>query len=171
MKETVTQEEFDNFKLKVINFINGLFKEGIAMYPTVFLKPFNKRYKTAPLPNELFETEQRKDIAAETIKDMVKTAESPMMCFATEAWSAKMDRENYDPDNIPRPSQLPEDQRDEVVFLTFEAIDKPSYLMSFLKIKNEDGSFKLKVHPIMSDTKMNDTTRPEGRFVNFYSKV
>jgi len=173
MNKTVTQEEFDNFKLKVITYIHQFYRgaKGTSILPTIFLKAFNKNYKTAPLPIELFETERRKDIAAETIKDMVKVSESPMMCFATEAWSARLDKTDVDPNNLPKPSELPEDQRDEVIFLTFEAIDKSSYLMSFIKNIQEDGSVKLKLHPVMNEG-INDTEqRSEGRFVNFYSGI
>ena len=171
MNKHITPEEFDEFKLRVINVITkdldqyGSDNSTFELMPTIYLKAFNKTYKACPLPGELFASEDLKDLVVKLAKDMIQEAESPMMCFVTEGYQAKMPSD-VDINNLPRPSQLPEDQREEVVFLCFESINLDQYCMSFIKEYNNDTK-KWKLTPQIWDT--NPNVKAKGRFANFYT--
>ena len=169
----VTQEEFDAFKLRVINAIMkdidkyGTKNSTFEFQPTLYLKPFNNKYKCAPLPGQLFQDDRLKDLAVNLTKEMIKLSESPMMSFTTEGYQAKVAKD-IDINSLPRPSQLPEDQREEVVFLCFECINLNQYCVSFIKEYNKDTQ-KWKLTP--SDFgRGEERASAEGRFSNFYSK-
>ena len=175
----ITQEEFDTFKVRVINKCMkdikeyGSNKSNFEFHPSIYLKAFNKTYKEIPLPGELFGSDHGKDICVNIIKKMITTAESPVVCFATEGYQAQIDKDNVDINNLPRPSELPEDQRDEVLFMSFEAHNLPPYFISFTKeYDKESNAWSLKPHPRLRDALKEQGTpslSETGRFSNFYS--
>jgi hypothetical protein len=169
----VTQEEFDAFKLRVINAIMrdvdeyGTKNSNFEFHPTLYLKPYNKNYKIAPLPGQLFMDDDCKDLAVNLSREMIKLSESPMMSFVTEGYQAKISGD-ADLDDLPRPSQLPEDQRDEVIFLCFECKNLDQYCISFIKKYNNETR-KWKLTPSnFGETK--EHVKSSGRFSNFYNK-
>ena len=170
----VTQEEFDAFKLRVINAIMkdidkyGTKNSTFEFQPTLYLKPFNNKYKCAPLPGQLFQDDRLKDLAVNLTKEMIKLSESPMMSFTTEGYQAKVSKD-IDINSLPRPSQLPEDQREEVLFMAFESYNLPSYAISFIKTFDKEYKvWSLKPHPMMSSK--DATASAGGVFSNFYNK-
>ena len=172
-----TQEEYDEFKLRVINFVTNNIKEHgkhdpkYCFGPTLFLKAFNKTNKIAPLPGELFSSQTGKDLAAEICRDMIKMSEASVMCFITEGYAASADAINVDPDNLPRPSQLPPDQRKEVLFLCFEGYKIDQYAICFIKEYNADTrTWKITPDNTFSPSKDElNKARMEGTFTNFYN--
>jgi hypothetical protein len=174
--QKITQQEYDSFKLRVIKQVtDNVIKYGkkepeYVEQPTLYMKAFNRNHKIAPLPHQLFQTEQTKDLAVELIREMIKLSESPIMCFVTEGYQAKVPL-GTDINNLPRPSQLPEDQRDDVIFLAFETYNLEGYTISFLK-KYINDNWKLTPYPMPNDTKVDiHNTKQTGRFSNFYNKV
>ena len=171
----VTQQEFDGFKLRVINSIMDIIKEygqndkTFEIHPTLYLKAFNKTHKICPLPGELFESDSLKDIAIDLSRQMIKESESPMMAFVTEGYQASIHEKNVrDINDLPRPSQLPEDQRDEVIFIAFESVNLNQYMISFIK-KWDDQTQKFNLHPSNMGAEQ-PTGTAAGRFSNFYNK-
>tara|TARA_R100001244_G_scaffold68988_1_gene56479 strand:- start:1456 stop:1995 length:540 start_codon:yes stop_codon:yes gene_type:complete len=176
--QKATQEEYDAFKLRVINAVMKNYKTAecrhYEMTPLVYLKAFNYNHKIAPIPPELFENQVCKELAAKTICDMVKVSESPMMCFVTEGYMAKVHQDKVNLKNLPRPSQLPEDERNEVVFFCFEAKDLEEYSLAFIKEVesiDEDPGFKIKLIPDSINKQIDNGRKMGGTFSNFYSKI
>ena len=174
----ITQEAFDAFKIRVINKCMKDIKEygagnnDFEFHPTLYLKAFNKTNKEIALPGELFSNEKGKEICANVIKEMIVLSESPMMCFITEGYQARLNKKEVDMNNLPRPSELPEDQRDIVLFMCFESYNLPQYFISFIKTYNKDtNTWTLKPHPKVNE--INNSNDPkssvEGKFANFYS--
>jgi|10_taG_2_1085330.scaffolds.fasta_scaffold07495_1 hypothetical protein len=182
--QKITQKEYDEFKLRVINAVMKEYRDlenckngHTDINPLVFLKAFNFNHKIAPLPPQLFDSQELKEIAARTICDMVKVAESPVMCFVTEGLMAKLPK-GVDPSNLPKPSELPEDQRQEIVFLHFESRNLGDYSISFIKkleYINGGSKFKVKLVPDENlkglNQANNKNTSIKGIFSNFYSAV
>tara|TARA_Y100000034_G_scaffold135451_1_gene207413 strand:- start:715 stop:1254 length:540 start_codon:yes stop_codon:yes gene_type:complete len=173
--QKITQEEYDAFKLRVINAVMKDYKAAkcphYEIIPSVYLKAFNYNHKIAPIPPELFENETYKRIAAKTICDMVQESESPVMCFATEGYMAKVGIDEADLDNLPRPSQLPEDQRNEVIFLHFESAELGDYSLTFIKdiIEHSSEDFTIRLIPDKMSKKLNEEGgEVRGLFSNFY---
>ena len=169
----VTQEEFDSFKLRVIETCMKTIKlqdeRDFEFHPCIFLKAFNKTNKQVHIPGPLFQSYDGKEVAANIIRNMVAWSESSMMCFLTEGYQASIPSKDADVNNLPRPSQLPEDQRDEVLFMAFESYNLPSYAISFIKkFDKEYKVWSLKPHPMMSSA--NKEPVGGGVFSNFYTK-
>ena len=172
----ITQEEFDSFKLRVIDkCMKDIKKEDNKRFefqPSIFLKAFNKTNKHVHLPGELFQNDGGKEVAVNIIRNMVKWSESSMMCFITEGYQASIPSKDADVNNLPRPSQLPEDQRDEVLFMAFESYNLPSYAISFIKTFDKEYKiWSLKPHPLMTSKEANAKgCMAGGTFSNFYNK-
>ena len=81
----ITQEEFDTFKVRVINKCMEDIKEygdknnGFEFHPTIYIKAFSTTHKEVPLPGELFDNQKGKDICVNIIKEMLIISESPMI--------------------------------------------------------------------------------------------
>ena len=102
---------------------------------------------------------------------MVQESESPVMCFATEGYMAKVGIHEADLDNLPRPSQLPEDQRNEVIFLHFESAELGDYSLTFIKdiIEHSSEDFTIRLIPDKMSKKLNEEGgEVRGLFSNFY---
>jgi len=181
--QKVTQEEYDAFKLRVINAVMKSYQQAecshYEMMPSVYLKAFNYNHKIAPIPPELFENQVCKEVAAKTICDMIEVSESPIMCFVTEGHMATVPQDGTDGRDLPRPSQLPEDQRHEVVFLHFEAKELGDYSLVFIKevvIGETKDDFQIKLIPYKRCNELNEPSdtganTAAGIFTNFYSKI
>ena len=64
---------------------------------------------------------------------------------------------------------MPKDQRQEVVFLNFEAKNLMGYTLSFIKEIHDNGIMRLKPHPLNKDMNQSNNASAQGRFSNFYN--
>ena len=169
--EKPTKEEINDFKLATLKFVTNLYlNENLRLSPALFLLSKDGYRKKFGLPMEGFESQNGKDAVLEIMLDMIRTSETNIICFASEAWALPREiTENLTKEEAMqmRPSQ--HEERIELLNLWFEFLGENMAAMSF-EIKEENNNLSLIPRDDLT-IEGEDAKSMSGRFVGLLKKA
>lgn len=134
--------------------IHALFAAQHEIYPMVILVKEDKRYQV-PVA---YHNSARKDIVAQGIKDLVKTAEPDVVIYIAEAWTKIIRDKN---DRLPLAISINDPDKTEVVVAQIEFRTGEKFGCE-AKIFVKDNIRQLSMFEVT------DSGRDMGRFVDFF---
>lgn len=177
------EEELNDFKTKVTKMITSRFKEDHEIGPVVFMLALkDKKWQMGVVGGleQLFDSDQGKEMAADLLKEANKEMKPLATAFSSEGWMVESTRDKSHElmDDNGRMKVRPMDHPDrvEMLFISFETHNKQCMLT--WKIVREDGKDPY-LDPIHKDMLTNWVDKTDdnmkGRFTgllqNNYSEI